>query len=355
MINVGTVLGGAEIYLERLTALLTGNALLFSVCAQPALAGQLRAHGVRVIGVPAILGRRAHRVAKYPICLCIALYIILRHRIQTVHFNGYQSSFMAIPARVCGCFTILTPHHLPSGRLALHWYVENARWVHRIINVSAVVDRQHRSLLPQLQTAVIPNWIPCIPSQLIGGPAVEKRRLLFVGRLVDAKGLPDLIKAIGQLHGQVSLIVSGDGPSRSEYEKLAKDLPVSFVGYYPDLAKLYCDVDALVVPSHGPEGSCLVALEAMAHSLPCIVSDLPAYREIAEDGEAALLFHAGEGCAIATAIQRLMSDAELRSRLAANAYGMVNSKYSSKAASARYLEVFGLNSSPPADFQGFNR
>jgi glycosyltransferase involved in cell wall biosynthesis len=345
LISVAAVIGGAEVYLEALTAIIAGRARLFVVCVHPALAQQLRARGATVLQVPSLFGRRAQRIAKYPLSFFVALYAILRFRIHVVQLNGYQAAFLSVPARILGCDILLTPYHLPLSRLAKNWYLANARWAHTVVNISLMVDRQHRLLLPSVRSVVIPCWIPSIPAEPHPRTSPQTGQVLFVGRLVANKGLPDLIEAIRRLNGEVKLIVAGDGPLRRDYETLAEGLPVTFLGYHEDLADLYSQVDALIVPSHGPEGSCLVALEAMAHGLPCLMSNLAVYQEIADSGNAAMLFATGDCEALAAAIRTLTTDRNCGATLAAYAYEMIHRKYGVTAATAAYLRAFGLEPS----------
>lgn len=346
LISVAAVIGGAEVYLERLAAILEGRERMFAVCVHPALTRQLRARGVTVFQVPSPFGKRVQRIAKYPLCFFVALYAILRSRVRAVHLNGYQAAFLIIPIRALGCHVLLTPHHLPLSRLARSWYLANARWAHTIVNVSMTVDQQHRVLLPSMHSVVIPNWMPAVPAEPLPRTSAPTRQVLFVGRLVANKGLPDLIEAMRNLNGEVTLVVAGDGPLRAEYEALAEGLPVRFLGYHEDLSDLFGQVDALIVPSHGPEGSCLVALEAMAHGLPCLMSDLAVYQEIADNGNAAMLFAAGDCEALAAAIRALTTDRIRGAKLAAYAYEMIHKKYGVDAATAAYLQAFGIESSP---------
>jgi glycosyltransferase involved in cell wall biosynthesis len=282
-------------------------------------------------------------LVKYPLLFFVVVYAVLRYRIQTVHINGYHPAFMIAPARLLGRTTIVTPHHLPESPILLRWYAMNARWAHCAVNVSRVVDRQHRALLPRVRSQIIPNWMPYLPDHLPARPAEPTRRILFVGRLVANKGLPDLLDAIRALRGDVQLIVAGDGPLRGQYESQAAGLPVTFLGFHPDLTPLYRQVDALVVPSHGPEGSCLVALEAMAHGVPCILSDLPVYREIAEEGKTALLFPVGNATDLAAAVRGFFAANHLRTQLPIQAFCMLQRQYSLSAATGIYLQVFGLS------------
>jgi len=334
------------VYLVRLSGLLSGRARLFAVCAHHELAQQLAANRVEVLCLPTPFGRGVQRFLKYPMLLLAALWLALRHRVHAVHISGYQSAFLLAPLRLAGCRAFITPHHLPRGAVALRGYVAGARWAHGVVNVSATVDQEHRALLPSVPSQVVPNWIPLLPPRMPPRAMRPARRVLFVGRLAANKGLPDLLQAIRLLAGEVGLLVAGEGPMRAEFERLASGLPVEFCGYHPDLTRLYADADALIVPSHGPEGSCLVALEAMAHGLPCALSDLPVYREIALDGKAALLFPAGDAPAIAAAVRSLIADRSLGAQLASAAFHMIRDRYSQEAASLIYFRTFGVAATP---------
>ena len=352
LVSVATVLGGAEIYLERLTEVLVHKAPILAVCIHPIVARRLRLAGAKVIQLPELFGARINRVLKYPVALCVVIYLIVTRRIQTAHLNGYHSCFLAVPARLLGCFTLITPHHMPTARFTRLWYVATARWVHCAINVSEFADAQHRSVLPHLRTVVIRNWIPHIPNHPGARSFAATPRVLFVGRLVVGKGLPDLLDAVKLLQGNVELVVAGEGPLRAEWEALSASLPVRFVGFREDLSALYREADALIVPSHDAEASCLAALEAMAHGVPCVMSDLPAYREIARDGATALLYPVGDFAALAAAIRRVTCDREFAAKLAANARNMVMSQYTFEMGYSASLQVFGFDPAPCGDRVG---
>src|ERR1700735_1792025 len=100
MINLGTVLGGGEVYLERASEILARQFKLYVICFHPVLAEHLASRGVKVFYVRPFLGRAVQRIAKYPICALLMLYVTLRHRIDTIYINGYQGAYLAIPARV---------------------------------------------------------------------------------------------------------------------------------------------------------------------------------------------------------------------------------------------------------------
>jgi glycosyltransferase involved in cell wall biosynthesis len=106
------------------------------------------------------------------------------------------------------------------------------------------------------------------------------RGFLFVGRLVDSKGVDTLLDAY-HLAGldPVSwpLTIVGDGPMRSELEgrcARAGMRGVRFLGFVDDetKARLLGSAKWLVAPSHAHEGLGLVVLEARHAGVPCIIT-----------------------------------------------------------------------------------
>jgi glycosyltransferase involved in cell wall biosynthesis len=340
LVNVGTVLGGAEVYIDRLATLLMGRVRMIAFCAHSGLADQLHSVGVTVIQLPALRWRRLNRSAKYLSALLAMIYLVFRYRIRVIHFNGYQTSFLIPIAKLLGATALITPHHLPNSGLFRWWYKLTARWADGAINVSGVMNQTHRDLLPSVPSAVIPNWAPQPAALQVSLSPMPKRKLLFVGRLVGNKGLSTLLDAVREFDRTIELLVCGEGPLRDEYEIQAKNLPVTFLGYAPELHRLYSEVDALVIPSLGPEGSCLVALEAMSYGLPCIMSGLPVFKEIAENGKAALIFEAGEAKDLVRAIRQLMTDREQIMRMVKYAQSLVEREYSEYSAMNKYLLLF---------------
>jgi glycosyltransferase involved in cell wall biosynthesis len=131
--------------------------------------------------------------------------------------------------------------------------------------------------------------------------SVERSRdeILFVGRLVEKKGLRFLIEAmpaIVQSHPRAYLTVAGFGPEEAECKARARQLGViqriNFVGAVSQehLPMLYRRAAIFVAPfvqasSGDREGLGLVAVEAAGCGCQVIVSDLPAVRDVFEDSE----------------------------------------------------------------------
>jgi glycosyltransferase involved in cell wall biosynthesis len=167
----------------------------------------------------------------------------------------------------------------------------------------------------------------------VAGVAREPQRLVFVGRLVEKKGVTVLIDAFARLratHPATRLTIVGDGPERARLERQAADLGlgawVEFLGARPqtELPALYSRAAIAVVPSivdrvGDQEGLGLVTLEAIGCGCAVVASDLAAIRDVIEDGETGLLARAGDAADFATKLRRLLDDGALRAQLGESA------------------------------------
>jgi glycosyltransferase involved in cell wall biosynthesis len=162
--------------------------------------------------------------------------------------------------------------------------------------------------------------------------------LLYVGRLVELKGLSLLLGAMRQIPG-LSLTVVGEGAFRKEFEQMAEGLDVVFAGFQRATGPFFEKADLFVNPSLGPEGLPMVSLEAMAYSLPCILSDLPVHSEISQDGASAMLFKRGSVQSLAQRIRELVADPILRGGYAQRAHQAIVEYYSAPMAAEKYLRA----------------
>lgn len=167
-------------------------------------------------------------------------------------------------------------------------------------------------------------------------------KVLFVGRLVQKKGVRYLIEAMSLVcsttpHAQ--LLIIGDGPERSELEVLAAQSGlgrnVVFQGAVPngDLPAYYRAADVLVAPSVASsegdtEGLPVVLMEAAASGIPMVASRIGGIPDLVQHERTGLLVEPADPEAIASAITRLLSDEGLRQSLAANARRVVLERYS---------------------------
>jgi glycosyltransferase involved in cell wall biosynthesis len=144
--------------------------------------------------------------------------------------------------------------------------------------------------------------------------------VLCVSTLHPHKNLDRLIRAYARSKRPWRLTIAGmRGFFAEALDKLIVELgvkdSVELTGWIPraDLLRLYAQAQAFVYPSTF-EGFGMPVLEAMAAGIPVACADIPPLREVA--GEAALFFDPLSEDAIAAALDRIVSDTELRAQLA---------------------------------------
>jgi glycosyltransferase involved in cell wall biosynthesis len=161
-------------------------------------------------------------------------------------------------------------------------------------------------------------------------PAEDVPLVLSVGRLVQKKGFPDLLRACRILTDKghrLRCMIVGDGPERARLEamihKLELDAVVSLPGgsSQEDLLDIYRRATVFALPCRilengDRDGIPNVLVEAMAVGLPVVASSVSSIRELVRDGENGLLVRERDGEDLAAALERLLTDRAMRERLA---------------------------------------
>lgn len=357
LVDLGAVFGGVEIYLENLLEALSPQAECLVLCSNRELRRRLRVNGVPYIGVPVATG--IMKCIQLAYVLAMLPYLLLRHNIEIVHINGYGEVLLIPLARLMGRTAVATRHlsfdievdhwyQAPGRFIARFFYRRLARFANRIICVSQEVGQEVSEIVPSDRVSVIPNWVDAIPPLSVKPLAEDAPvNVLFVGRMVEHKGLQFLLKAARILKDSnpnlpLKITAVGDGPYRPQLEKLAEGLDVYFAGFQSGVDAFYNDADIFVSASLGPEGSPLVALEAMARCLPCILSNLPVHREIAMEGEAAVLCNLGDTEDLAQKLLLMVENDSLRRRYAEAAHRVIRMNHNPDYAADAYSRAFGL-------------
>jgi UDP-glucose:(heptosyl)LPS alpha-1,3-glucosyltransferase len=137
----------------------------------------------------------------------------------------------------------------------------------------------------------------------------------FVGSEWERKGLEPSIRALA-LVPEWTLVVAGSG-DQAHYQELADALGVGdrvrWLGVSSDVQLVYQLADVFLLPS-SYEAFALVTLEASASGLPILAAPVSGVRELVDDGRNGFLI-TREPQSIATRLQELAADPELRSRL----------------------------------------
>ena len=185
--------------------------------------------------------------------------------------------------------------------------------------VSSESLRDHLVAAGVAQVASLPVLYPALDTNhlLFKINYQPARKFVWAGRLNAAKAPAIALRAVGVLKARgidVSLDFYGLGEPlerkamRSLIDASGLSSSVRMLGIRPgELAAKYADYDALLFTSHCNDPFPITPLEAMLSGLPAILARDGGIQEIAEDGETALLYEAGDAEALADAMVRMMN------------------------------------------------
>jgi glycosyltransferase involved in cell wall biosynthesis len=246
-----------------------------------------------------------------------------------------------------------------SGRLELRWL---RRWAKCVMILNEDVRQQaiDHGFSPQ-RLLWMPNpvdtteFTPADPNERVrlrrtlGVPSTALT-VLYCGRLSAVKALPSLLDAfalVSRRFPEALLILLGDGPIRAELMEQAKRLGLSnenvrFEGRIePAEIPLWMKIaDVFALVSHSEGFSCAL-IEAMSTGLACVVSDIPANRQLISYDEQGFLTPVGDSDAIAAAILSLLEDEFLRARMGQKARQTILDSYTIDKVRDRYEALIG--------------
>jgi len=172
---------------------------------------------------------------------------------------------------------------------------------------------------------------------------------IFVARLLWDKGVGELIAAIRLLRQRGvagRFIFVGDSDSGNPACIDAKTLTgwkqeglAEFLGYRSDIATLLSQSHIACLPSHR-EGLPKSLLEAMAAGLPCVTTDTPGCREAVRDQDNGLLVPVRSPFHLANALERLVLDEELRTKMGRRGKERIAQEFSTEIVVAETLRLY---------------
>jgi glycosyltransferase involved in cell wall biosynthesis len=308
--------------------------------------------------------RGGGHIALSPFFLTVAVGRILleaaRGRLAVVHLNlaergsVYRKAVLLGATKLAGGQVLLHLHaaqivqfHGSMGRIGkalLRWMFHSADhcvvlgdvWRRWVINTFGV---------PPNQVGIIYNGVPAT----VMPPRAPSRdghfRLLFVGNLLERKGVKDLLRAFASPAIQASdilLTMVGGGPIDT-YRAMATELGVAdritFTGWISqrDTRALIVNSDALILPSYD-EGLPLVILEALASRTPVICTPVGSVPEVLADRQTALFVSPGDQAGIASAILTLREHPAVAHELSDAGAALYNRLFTMEA----FARSFGL-------------
>lgn len=263
-------------------------------------------------------------------------------RFDVVHLHEPASPSVSLLALRAACGPIVATFHSSqeksrSLRLAGPMLQRSLEKISGRIAVSA---QAHDTVVRDLggSCVVIPNGVNVdrfagSPSRRSGGdegaePAVagaqSSTTLVFLGRFTEPrKGLSVLLKALPRVLDEVPgarLVVAGPGDRAQVRQRLPERVAArcEFTGPLtePEKTALLRRADVYLAPNTGGESFGIILVEAMAAGAPVLAADLPAFREVLDDGRAGELFPVADPVGLADALVRLLGHRGRRDELA---------------------------------------
>ena len=336
------VLGGAEIYAERLARELATRgdetgAVTLGVTA-PGVVAQVPPRPYRLSEFAA---QPPHRKAAYhvadlyrPDAARVLRGAIRDFRPDVVHSHAVQGmsiSVLAEPARLrvphvhtlhdlwllCqrstmvrrsgeGCVTRCASCRAISATRSA---IARRGFPHVVVAPSEALAREHRAFAPAAgRLRVVRHPVePAARAERDGSAS----RFGFLGQLVEIKGIATLLDAFAADGARLS--IAGDGPLRPRVEAAAAASErIEYLGWLDDAARerFFAEIDCLVVPSEWREPAPLVINEATARGVPVIGSASGGIPELVPEPCRELLFPAGDAAALAGSIARFLAEPE---------------------------------------------
>lgn len=296
--GIPDVMGGVEIHCQELLPRIAAQRPdwnLNVVARGPYIGPKSGAYrGIRVRRLP---NARSSALEAITSTASAIIYARLK-RADLLHIHGIGPGFLTPVARLMGLKVVVTYHsrnydHQKWGRFAREVLKlgesVSIRFAQKIIVVAEWILEDLRQNFPShaAKMVYIPNGAPELPASSGTSAAsaqLKQGYILYVGRIVQEKGLATLIDAFKRAETGRTLVVAGAADHESEYSRqVVREAgpDVVFLGPQPrsELGALYRGAGLFVLPSF-QEGLPLAAIEAASCGTPVLMSDIPAARDL---------------------------------------------------------------------------
>jgi glycosyltransferase involved in cell wall biosynthesis len=310
--------------------------------------------GVRPYLVPEIV--TAFNLAPRDARALMKLYWLIRkERPHIVHTHTAKAGFLGrIAARLAGVPVIVHTFHGhvlhgyygPLKNRLLRRLEQSLAWCSdRLVTVSEQVRNELLAygVAEAERITVIPLGFDLEPFLNSHAHQGEFRREMgvrgdaklvgIVGRLFPIKNHRLFLDAAARIAARerpARFVIVGDGELRPALERQAHELGiidrVLFTGWRRDLARIYADLDLLVVASNN-EGTPVSAIEAMASSCPVVATRVGGLPDLIEDHKTGRLVPPRDAAALATAVVDLLQSTESRKELGQSAKETVRQRF----------------------------
>lgn len=305
-------IGGVETHLDDLISAGEENGWDFEVLTyQPLVtnsrgATREKGKGYTITRIPWIRLNLFLKLEKYPILEFLYLFpplfilafvylAFINNKIKKIHAQGLIAGAVGVlVGKLFNKKVIISTHSIynfPKSGMYF-WFVKflftNCE---KVLCLSRQSQKEILNLgIDNSKVDVFTYWVdqrifhPALKSQnrKIIGENPKRFICLFVGRLVNGKGVPELLQVAKLLKDKAKIIIIGDGPLAGLVENSAKALAnLTFIGKVENfkLPAFYNSADILLVPSTHEEGYGRVLLEALSCGLPIIATNRGGIKE----------------------------------------------------------------------------
>ncbi|MFY0594624.1 glycosyltransferase family 4 protein [Roseivirga sp.] len=226
------------------------------------------------------------------------------------------------------------------------WYAFNrnlhtsiTKWIEKkLLFASRINISVSKSLKDQVQTLRLNTPLEVI-SNGVSAQHISKQtstnksaKFLFIGRLHPVKGVSRIVEKMAMASEDITLDIIGTG---HEFERISEAIrknglknKVRLLGEFTneEIHKVIPDYNALILPSHY-ETQGIVLLEANAHAIPVIASDIPAIRETVTDRFNGILCNADDPMEFINAMDYMSKNAAIAEQMGRNGQEKVLKQY----------------------------
>jgi glycosyltransferase involved in cell wall biosynthesis len=270
----------------------------------------------------------------YTACTSGVHYFSPGHECTRAHGLGCIPNLIA-------CAHTRKPQMLPTKYRYATRGLEALRRADLAVSYSSSVDR-HLATNGIARRMIVP-YFPTLAAKA-GPEASARRRVLFAGRIVPAKGVRVLIEAARDVDAE--FVICGDGWRLDAMRRLAGrlgvDERVGFTGWLgaDRLGEEIANASVVAIPSIWPEPFGLVGIEALAAGRPVVASSTGGVADWLDDNVSGLCVPPGDAPALARALTALLADPERRRAMGLAGRRAVSARFSAERHLAALLEGY---------------
>jgi phosphatidylinositol alpha-mannosyltransferase len=250
-----------------------------------------------------------------------------------------MTSVLMHPAPIVGTFHAAGRS---SGYQVFGWFL---RWTAERIDRKVVVSKDALELVQSIipgEYDILFNGVEIDEIASTAATPTANPTIFFCGRHEERKGLAVLLEAFVSLPAETRLWIASDGPDSARLRSQhAGDDRITWLGRISDAEKFarLRGADVFCAPSLHGESFGVVLIEAMAAGTAVVASGLDGYRNVATDGEDAVLVPPGDTAALASALHDVLFDDALAAALRAGGSGRARN-FAMSTLAAEYVRTY---------------